>query len=247
MGVDKSVSWESVNKLMRARIKNLHDKVDELNESLEAGVGEAGSDVVLSALEKKILGYLAKYPFVWFSALREGMGVESGFRKVMVRLERLGYVDIQNCVGSGKTGKADYFPLTDKAYDLFGTPAGLRISPRLFEHTMWCDWVRRWIVKRGWTAFVEYGKRGVLKRADVYCRDRDTAYEITRSFGNLVENVFKCLTELNVGTVVVVCETLEVVGKKAMPELEAKLPPDLLERVEFMSIRQFLGKGVGHG
>lgn len=210
-------------------------------------MGEAGSDVVLSVLEKKILGHLAKYPFVWFSALREGMGVESGFRKIMVRLKRLGYVEIRKCVGMGKTGKADYFPLTDKAHDLLGTPAEHRISPRLFEHTMWCEWVRRWIVKQGWTAFVEYGRKGVYTRADVYCEDRDTAYEITRSFGNLVENAFNCLNELKTGTLVVVCETLDVVKKKARPELESKLPPDLLERVEFASIRQFLGKGVGHG
>lgn len=236
MGLDKSVSADQVWGLMRPFVGRLHEQVDELNRRVMPAPRRPRRGAV-SAQELNVLKTLADSPFLHFSALRERTELFDTLDEIMQRLA--GMKLLFPSKGVTKTRPATYYPLTDKAYDLLKVPSSGRIQPQFFHHTMWCHWVRKSLEKEGRAVVSEFGKRDVPGRIDVYCQDTDAAYEISRNFKNVAENALKCLEGFNAKKLVVVCESIKA-SKRAKAELERRLPPELLGRVEYVSIRSFL-------
>ncbi|CAB1064001.1 hypothetical protein D1BOALGB6SA_8790 [Olavius sp. associated proteobacterium Delta 1] len=235
MGLDKSVSPEFIHRLMRPFVKQMHEEVDERNrKSMPKPKIE---EERLSYQETFVLRVLAEAPFLTFSALRERTQYFEDMDIIVRNLANLGL--LLPSKGITKTRPAMYFPLTEKAYDSLETPKSRCISPERFHHTMWCWWLKKALDRQGNRAIREFGKKGVKGRIDVYCKDTDTAYEVTRSFKNLVGNVIKCLRGFRVKKVVVVCESQKVC-KRAKALVEQKLSPDLKEKVEYESIRKHI-------
>lgn len=143
--------------------------------------------------------------------------VRGGLNKFKASIEWLianSFITTTDLITS-KTRTAGFFPLTRKAHDFLETPEHLRKPTELsFAHEYYKFLLAGELTSKGYEVKIEYKDIDLFAVID----GRKTAFEITRSFKNLITNVEKCFM-LNMDELYIVCEDKDK-AKKARNRIE---------------------------
>ena len=124
-----------------------------------------------------------------------------------------------------KIGKQTMYPLTTKGHDMLTTPLKDRVAITHYEHDWHCQQIIEQLKARGYIAVREYGYHKndyfdttingkptkVYEKIDVYAEQdgKHVAYEfINKAFNTLDFTVHKCLHNMEMDLLVIVCKTL---------------------------------------
>ena len=137
------------------------------------------------------------------------------------------------------TKPAVYLVLTENALQFLndpGPPGHGSYEHKLFQHL-----VAKWCTEAGMQTFIEGHTRGSTKAIDVLARSqggRQTAYEITRNFGNLIDNITQDL-QAGVDEVVVVTRGLKEQQEAINLVTQTTTLGADIEKVSFKTINEF--------
>ena len=116
---------------------------------------------------------------------------------------------------TSKTKGSTFYPLTKKAHDILKTPEHLRRPTELsFAHEYYKFLIGGKLTSKGYEVKIEYKDIDLFAVID----GKKTAFEITRSFKNLITNMEKCFM-LDMDELYIVCED-EDKAKKAKNRIE---------------------------
>lgn len=147
------------------------------------------TNAILPPDAMKVLYTLAESPFVKFTELRKAVGFgASKMKRLQENLEAEGWVKSE-FIKVSKAKPAKFLSLTGKAYDLIpGKPPKGKGS---FKSKLYSHLVAQHVESNGWKAQIEGRIPGSDKLIDVLATKKGShvAYEITNSFGNVLDNI----------------------------------------------------------
>jgi hypothetical protein len=254
------ITKEQTAQIMGPYIQGMHAKLREAGDV-------AISKVDLDQIEKRardqtvgilVLKMLKEDRFLHHTALVNKFRLEYGYAvrhtdSALQWLKEQGLIEVIRA--KTKTKDADYYALTLKAQISLGIREDDRIAPPRFKHTLYRERVRNYEASQGYKAVSEYTEGEIeatintesgrpleiLKRADVmvFKNGKKIAYEITLSFSNLVENVYKCLTLFNVDELIIVCERQKPELERAERIITQNVPSPMISRIRFLPVSHF--------
>ena len=138
------------------------------------------------------------------------------------------------CVTARNNKKSKFYPLTGKT--------GGIISPIRFKHTFYCKKVKEYLENKAGNVELEYTPeetKFAQKRIDVALIENDTltAYEISLSFDNLIDNIEKC-NLMNAKKIIIVCESKP--DKIKAQNKVSKSKKFISQNIEFKLISNFM-------
>jgi hypothetical protein len=242
--LDKSVTREQTDRIMRPFIEDLHSKLEPEAEGKTIDLQEIWGRALKQVDGISILEMVKREPFMHYTRLRSTLKLSSEKFKLAIEwLEDKDLISVKKFRRSRKKF-AQYLVLTDSAQKSLNLSKSKRISPSHFRHSLYCEYVKNWLQDNGYTAKREFsGDREEFGRIDVYSNQngKEVAYEITLTLNSndVMRNVNKCLYMFKIDKLVMVCDNKKDVDSVTRI-ISGNVEGCQLERIIFQTIGDFL-------
>lgn len=244
LDLDKAVTGEQIEKIMRPFIEELHSNLEPVKEIKPIDLKGIQTRALMQVDGANILGILKDKPFIHYTLLRDTLKIPSDrFKSAIDWLIRKGLITTKNFRHS-KTKLATYMLLTEKAHISLDISTPKRISPSHFRHSLYCERIKIWLQDQGYTATREFNEDGDHdERIDVYAEREGikTGYEVTLTVNarDVIRNVTKCLHVFNIDELVLVCENKEE-EDSVIKIIADNVEETQFEKITFTTMSEFL-------